>query len=58
MKMDAKLCWWRFLWIGVILSALALGFVNLFLWHTPLEKGGKRGEPHHYLNTDRVVYPY
>ncbi len=30
--------WWRPLWIGVILSTIALGFANFILWHVPLER--------------------
>jgi len=37
MVKDSKLWWWKPLWVGVILSSIALGAVGYFLWHFPLE---------------------
>jgi hypothetical protein len=38
MCMSAKPWWWKPLWIAVLLSTIALGVADYFLFHIPLER--------------------
>ena len=38
MCVSAKPWWWKPLWISILLSTIALGVVDYFLFHSPLER--------------------